>query len=72
MNADLPIFGAAVLSFSISQGPGYAVVSVAGEIDLDTERAFRDALTSALAGGVLRLVVDLAAVPTWDPRPSGF
>ena len=38
------------------------MVSVAGEIDSDTGRAFRDALTSALAGGVLRLVVDLAAV----------
>jgi anti-anti-sigma factor len=62
MNDDLPIIGDDLLSFSISQGPGYAVVSVAGEIDLDTERAFRDALTSALAGGVPRLVVDLGAV----------
>jgi len=62
MNDDLPIFGDDLLSVSISQGPDYAVVSVAGEIDLGTERVFRDALTSALTGGQPRLVVDLAGV----------
>ena len=66
MNDDLPIYSDDdlhdLLTYSISHGPCYAVVSVAGEIDLDTEQAFRAALTSALAGGVLRLVVDLAAV----------
>jgi len=51
------------LNFSVSDGPGYVVVSVAGEIDAGTEEQFRDALTSALSRGALRLVVDLAAVP---------
>jgi anti-sigma B factor antagonist len=50
------------LSYSILQGPGYAVVSVAGEIDAGTECKFRDALTSGLAHGALRIVVDLAGV----------
>jgi anti-sigma B factor antagonist len=50
------------LSISVSQGPGYVVVSVAGELDASTEREFRDALTSVLAPGVLRIVVDLAGV----------
>jgi anti-sigma B factor antagonist len=62
LNEDLPGFGGDLLGFSISQGPGYAVVSVTGEIDLDTERAFRHALTSALASGVGRLVVELSGV----------
>jgi anti-sigma B factor antagonist len=59
---DLRSFSDDPLSYSISHGPGYAVVSVAGEIDVGTECKFRDALTSALARGVLRVVVDLAGV----------
>jgi anti-sigma B factor antagonist len=50
------------LSFSITEEPGYAVVSVAGEIDAGTEQALRDVLTSVRARGVLRVVVDLAGV----------
>jgi anti-sigma B factor antagonist len=50
------------LSYSIFQGPGYAVVSVAGQIDVATECQFRDALTSGLAQGARRIVVDLAGV----------
>ena len=50
------------LSFSITEEPGYAVVSVAGQIDAGTEQALRDALTSVRARGVLRVVVDLAGV----------
>lgn len=62
MRDDLRSFSDDPLSYSISQGPGYAVVSVAGEIDVSTECKFRDALTSALARGVLRVVVDLTGV----------
>jgi anti-sigma B factor antagonist len=62
MNDDLPISRNDLLSFSISQRPGCVVVSVTGEIDLDTEQAFHGALTAAMAGGALHLVVDLAAV----------
>lgn len=54
--------GSSSLSFSVAQERGYAVVSVAGEIDAGTEQQFRDALTSVLARGVLRVVVDLAGV----------
>jgi anti-anti-sigma factor len=50
------------LRFSVAHEPGYAVVSVAGEIDAGTEQQFRDALTSVLARGTLRVVVDLAGV----------
>ena len=50
------------LSISVSQGPGYSVVSLTGEVDAGTEREVRDALTSVAAGGALRLVVDLAQV----------
>jgi anti-sigma B factor antagonist len=53
----------ASFNFSVSDGPGYVVVSVAGEIDAGTEDQFRDALISALSRGAMRLVVDLDAVP---------
>ena len=59
---DLRLSSDKPLSFSITEGPGYEVVSVTGEIDADTERALRDVLTSVLARGVLRVVVDLAGV----------
>jgi anti-sigma B factor antagonist len=50
------------LAFSVSHGPGYAVVSVAGNLDTGTEQQFRDALAAVLARGALRIVVDLARV----------
>jgi anti-sigma B factor antagonist len=59
---DPPLFSDDPLSLSISEGPGYVVVSVAGEIDAGTECALRDVLASVLARGVLRVVVDLAGV----------
>jgi anti-anti-sigma factor len=62
VNEDPLIADADSLSFAVSQGPGYSVVSVAGEIDAGTEKQFRDALTSALARGTVRIVVDLSAV----------
>jgi anti-sigma B factor antagonist len=62
MHDDPPLFSDDPLSFSISEGLGYVVVSVAGEIDAGTECALRDVLTSVLARGVLRAVVDLAGV----------
>ena len=62
MHDDLRPFSDHPLSFSITEGPGYAVVSVAGQIDAGTEQALRDVLTSVRARGVLRVVVDLAGV----------
>jgi anti-anti-sigma factor len=62
MNEDPQILSTSLLSISVAQERGYAVVSVAGEIDAGTEQQFRDALTSVLARGVLRIVVDLAGV----------
>lgn len=62
MHDDPRSFSDDPLSYSIFHGPGYAVVSVAGEIDVGTECKFRDALTSGLAHGALRIVVDLAGV----------
>ena len=62
VNEDPLIVDADSLSFAVSQGPGYSVVSVAGDIDAGTERQFRDALTSVLARGTVRIVVDLSAV----------
>lgn len=50
------------LTFSVSHGPGYAVIAVAGEIDAGTEQRFRDALTSVLSHGAAHVVVDLSDV----------
>jgi anti-sigma B factor antagonist len=62
LNED-PLVASEPLTFQVREGPGYAVVAVAGEIDAGTESRFRDALTSVLSRGVLRLVVDLSGVP---------
>ena len=51
-----------LLVHSVAEGPGYAVVSVAGEIDVATVSEFRGALVSVLSRGVLRIAVDLARV----------
>ena len=59
---DLRLFSDHPLSFSITEGCGYVVVSAAGEIDAGTERALRDVLTSVPTHGALRVVVDLAGV----------
>ena len=50
------------LTCSVEREPGYAVVSVAGEIDAGTEQRFRDGLTSVLSDGAVRVVVDLSGV----------
>jgi anti-sigma B factor antagonist len=50
------------LTCSVSLEPGYAVVSVAGDIAASTEDLFRDGLASVLSDGVLRVVVDLDGV----------
>jgi len=62
MSTDPLSTGTDSLAFSVSREPGYAVLSVAGQIDAGTEQQFRDALTSVLAHGVLRIVVDLSRV----------
>lgn len=61
MNED-PLAASEPLTFQVRISPGYAVVAVAGEIDAGTESRFRDALTSVLSRGVLRLIVDLSGV----------
>ena len=62
MNEDPLIARNGSLAFSVSRAPGYAVLSVAGQVDASTEQGFRDALTSVLAHGVPRIVVDLSGV----------
>lgn len=62
MSTDPLSTGTGSLAFSVSREPGYALLSVAGQIDAGTEQQFRDALTSVLAHGVLRIVVDLSRV----------
>jgi len=62
MDTDPPSTGNDSLAFSISREPGYAVLSVTGDVDAGTEQHFRDALTSVLTHGVLRIVVDLSRV----------
>lgn len=62
MNTDPLNTGPDSLAFSVSREPGYAVLSVAGDVDAGTEQRFRDALTSVLTHGVLRIVVDLSRV----------
>jgi anti-sigma B factor antagonist len=62
MNTDPPHTGTDSLGFSVSREPGYAVLSVAGNVDAGTEQRFRDALASVLAHGVPRIVVDLSRV----------
>ena len=54
--------GADSLAFSVTREAGYAVLSVAGNVDAGTEQRFRDALTSVLAHGVPRIIVDLSRV----------
>ena len=46
MNTDPLSTGTDSLAFSVSREAGYAVLSVAGNIDTGTEQRFRDALTS--------------------------
>ena len=62
MNTDPLSNGSDSLAFSVTREPGYAVLSVAGDVDAGTEQDFRDALTSVLTHGVLRIVVDLSRV----------
>jgi len=50
------------MTFSVSHGAGYAVVAVAGEIDIVSQGQFRDRLSLVLAGDVRRLAVDLSGV----------
>jgi anti-sigma B factor antagonist len=61
----------APLSFSVSLGPGYAVVAVSGEIDMTVAAQFRERLASVLTGGVPRMVVDLSGVPFMDSAGLG-
>ena len=62
MTTDPLSTGTDSLAFSVSRGAGHAVLSVTGNIDAGTEQWFRDALTSVLAHGVPRIVVDLSRV----------
>jgi anti-sigma B factor antagonist len=62
MNTDPLSAGTDSLAFSVSREAGHAVLSVTGNVDAGTEQRFRDALTSVLAHGVARIVVDLSRV----------
>jgi anti-sigma B factor antagonist len=62
MNTDPLSTGTDSLAFSVSREAGHAVLSVTGNVDAGTEQRFRDALTSVLAHGVARIVVDLSRV----------
>ena len=62
MDTDPLSTGADSLAFSVTREAGYAVLSVAGNVDAGTEQRFRDALTSVLAHGVPRIIVDLSRV----------
>lgn len=62
MTTDPLSTGTDSLAFSVSREAGYAVLSVAGNIDTGTEQRFRDALASVLAHGAPRIVVDLSRV----------
>ena len=50
------------LTCSVSHGPGYVVVSVAGEVDVATEQDLRDELAAVLHDGPEDVVVDLGGV----------
>jgi anti-anti-sigma factor len=50
------------LTCSVSHGPDYAVISVAGELDASTEQQLRDKLAAVLSEGVTRVVVGLGGV----------
>jgi anti-sigma B factor antagonist len=59
------------LSVSTRFTDGYAVVSVAGDVDISTSPALRSALFEATAGGAKTIVVDLAAVKFVDSTALG-
>lgn len=59
------------LTISVSPGPGYLVVSVAGEIDTVTASQFREQLASVITCGARRVVVDLARVTFMDSAGIG-
>ena len=50
------------LTCSVTHGPDYAVISVAGELDASTEQQLRDELAAVLSEGVTRVVADLGGV----------
>jgi anti-sigma B factor antagonist len=62
VNEDPLVASGEPLTCSVSHEQGYAVVSIAGEIDASTEQRFRDGLAAVLSDGVLRVVVDLDGV----------
>ena len=54
------------LRISVTPGPAYTLVSLAGECDLNTSRKLRDALISEVSRGAQRLILDLSALGFMD------
>jgi anti-sigma B factor antagonist len=60
------------LQVSVSDDAGYAVVTVAGEVDVTTASYLRDPLDDLVARGVVEHVVDLRAVTFLDSTGLGI
>lgn len=54
------------LRISVTPGPAYTLVSLAGECDLNTSRELRDVLTSEVSRGAQRLILDLSELGFMD------
>jgi len=60
------------LQLSTRVGPGWTVVRVAGELDMDTRPQLQDALRDVVDAGALQVVLDFAEVPFMDSSGLGL
>ena len=54
------------LRISVTAGPAYTLVTLAGECDLQTGRQLRDVLISEVSRGARRIILDLSALGFMD------
>ena len=54
------------LRISVTAGPAYTLVTLAGECDLHTGRQLRDVLTSEVSRGARRMILDLSGLSFMD------
>jgi anti-anti-sigma factor len=54
------------LRISVTAGPAYTLVTLAGECDLHTGRQLRDVLTSEVSRGARRMILDLSGLTFMD------
>ena len=54
------------LRISVSAGPTYTLVTLAGECDLHTGRQLRDVLTSEVSRGARRMILELSGLSFMD------